>query len=335
MVQQIRSQRLISALVGHDADPRRPPLRRAGSMALTGVLLAALTAGILGGYGMLTGASSASPTDPSAVLLDKRSGARYVYLESDRRLHPVLNYTSGALLAGPVVKTVATGKLAGVPLGATLGIPGAPDTLPAAEKLLEAAWTVCTDRAGRGTLLVGTVPAGEPVAGRALLVRDPSGRTFLVRDGRRFQLPDGGSPEPAPALVATAWIDAVPAGPDLTALPANAGTADFSVRACVSRPADEPAAIRLDPVIPEGNTPAGPARVDVVHVPRGRGAVVTAGGAGAVHVVTDDGQSCPLSSRDVLAKLGYPAVKPVTVPAELIALMPAGPLLDPEVAGRH
>ncbi len=319
----LQSQRLIGALIAHDADPRRPPLRRSGSVVLTGVLLAALAAGLLAGYGMLTGASLAEPTDPSAILLDRVTGARYVYLESDGRLHPVLNYTSGLLLAGPSVKAVAAGKLAKVPLGTTLGIAGAPDALPAAESLLGEAWTVCTDRAGHGTLLVGTVPRGEPLSGRALLVQDPSRRTFLVRDGLRRQLPGPGGHVPAP--VAAAWIDAVPAGPDLDALPADIETTDFAVRACVTHPSGEPASIRVDPVVPS---------TDEVYVPRGRGAVVVSP-VGAVHIVTDDGRGFPLASADLLARLGYPEVKPVTVPAELLALLPAGPLLDPEAVGRR
>jgi hypothetical protein len=122
-----------------------------------------------------------------------------------------------------------------VPLGETLGIPGAPDSLPSAERLLTDAWTVCTDRTPRSTLLVGTTPPGDPVTGRALLVRDPQGRTFLVADGHRFQFPVdrvdatlralgwyGRTPSP----VAAAWIDALPAGPDLSAPPVpGAGTA--------------------------------------------------------------------------------------------------------------
>ncbi|BCY15533.1 type VII secretion protein EccB [Actinoplanes sp. L3-i22] len=326
---RLSSERLIGALVAHDADPGRPALRRPGPVALTGVLIAALGAGLLGGYGMLTGASLAEPTDPSVVLFDRGSGAQYVYLESDRRLHPVLNYTSGLLLAAgesPGARPVATGKLAKVPLGATLGIPDAPDALPPRESLLTGAWTVCTDRAGRSTLLVGTVPPGAPAGARSLLVRDPAGRTFLVRDGRRFQGSADLWPGRTPAPVSTAWIDAVPAGPDLTAAPAEEEQTDFSVRACVTRPAGEPATIRLDPVIPAGTAE--------IYVPRGTGAVVTSG-TGSVQLITEDGRGFPLASQELLARLGYPDVRPVTVPAELLGMLPAGPLLDRELAGRH
>ncbi|GAA4594866.1 type VII secretion protein EccB [Actinoplanes octamycinicus] len=402
-------ERLTGALIAHDADPPHPALRRPAPVVLTGVLIAALTAGVLAAYGMVTGAALAEPTDPTAILLDRHSGARYVYLESDRRLHPILNYTSGLLLAAaesPRVKAVSTRKLAGVPLGGTLGIPDAPDDLPLAGKLLDGAWTVCT-AGGAGTVLVGTTPTGGTVAEQALLVRDPTGRTFLVHAGHRFQLPADrvdatlralGWYGRTPGPVATGWIDAVPAGPDLIApeVPA-AGTAsalpgrwvgevltdsagqfavvlgdgiaavtelqarllgppiavgaafrglrpsdrgvrsaaglpavvppiaEFPVRACVTRPADGPATVRLNPAVPD----AGP-----VHVPRGHGAVVTSP-AGPVQVVTDTGRAYPLASGDLLTRLGYPGVRPVTVPAELLAQLPAGPLLDRERAGRR
>ncbi|BCJ43506.1 type VII secretion protein EccB [Actinoplanes ianthinogenes] len=400
-------ERFTGALIVHDADPPRPPLRRTVPVLLTGLLIAALVAGGLAAYGMVTGAGLTEPTDPAAILLDRHSGARYVYLESDRRLHPVLNYTSGLLLAAsesPRVKAVSTKRLAGVPLGETLGIPDAPDELPLADRLLEGAWTACTE-GGAGTLLVGTTPSGGTVADQALLVRDPTGRTFLVHAGQRFQLPADRTDATlralgwygrAPGLVATSWIDAVPAGPDLIApeVPA-AGAAsvlpghrvgevltdsggqfavvladgiaaitelearllapptavgaeflrlppsgqrvrsglpptvpritDLPVRVCVTRPADGPATLRFDPAVP------GPGPV---HVPRGHGAVVTST-AGPIQLVTDAGRAYPLASADLLARLGYAGVRPVAVPAELIAQLPAGPLLDPERAGRH
>ncbi|MFC3989986.1 type VII secretion protein EccB, partial [Actinoplanes siamensis] len=318
-MRDVQLQRLTAALIGHDADPGRPPLRRAGAAVLTGALVAALVAGGLAAYRMVTGGGLADPTDPSVILLDRRSGARYVFLETDRRLHPVLNYTSGLLLAAgeqPEVKPVSQARLARVPLGATLGIPGAPDALPPAENLIRDAWTVCTDRAARTSLLVGAAPPGAPAGERALLVHDPTGRTFLVGGGARRRLPAERAVQwfgRSPALVAAAWIDAVPAGPDLFSPPGPppAGLADFAVRACVTRPADGPASVRLDPALPPGVTP----------VPRGRGAVVTAT-SGVTHVVTDDGRACPLSSRDLLPRLGYAGVEPVTVPAELVALLP-------------
>jgi type VII secretion protein EccB len=229
---QYSVQRVVAALVSHDPDPHRSPLRRAGVTALVGLLVAALIVGGFAVYGIFTGHSMAEADDTSAVLVEKNSGARYVYLKSDGKLHPVLNYTSGLLLTEsdtPALKTVPAEKLARLPLGATLGIPDAPDALPTAGHLLDGAWSVCTDAVGgraRSTLLVGTAPSGgsEPAGG--LLVRDAIGRIHLIHAGKRHLLPAArvdavqralGWYGTRPWLASAAWVDAVPAGPDLVA----------------------------------------------------------------------------------------------------------------------
>ncbi|MFC4066881.1 type VII secretion protein EccB [Actinoplanes subglobosus] len=229
---QYSVQRVVAALVSHDPDPHRSPLRRAGVTALVGLLVAALTVGGFAVYGLFTGHSMAEANDTTAVLVEKNSGARYVYLKSDGKLHPVLNYTSGLLLIDgdtPSLKTVPADKLARIPLGATLGIPDAPDALPAAVNLLGGAWSVCTDTVAgrpRSTLVVGTAMSGGSAQAGGLLVRDASGRTHLVIAGKRHLLPAArvdaieralGWYGTRPWLVSTAWADAVPAGPDLAA----------------------------------------------------------------------------------------------------------------------
>ncbi|SDT74046.1 type VII secretion protein EccB [Actinoplanes derwentensis] len=229
---QYSVQRVVAALVSHDPDPQRSPLRRAGATALVSLLVAALAVGGFAAYGLFTGNTMAEATDKSAVLVEKKTGARYVYLESDGKLHPVLNYTSGLLLATgnpPELKTVAAEKLAKVPLGAPLGIPGAPDSLPAAKSLLSGAWSVCTDTSAgrpRSTLLVGTAASGGAAATGGLLVRDTAGRTHLILGSQRFLLPDGQVDPIVRALgwfgyrpwqVSASWVDAIPAGPDLAA----------------------------------------------------------------------------------------------------------------------
>ncbi|GAB1643992.1 type VII secretion protein EccB [Krasilnikovia sp. MM14-A1259] len=240
---QFSRQRVVAALVTHDPDPYRSPLRRAGTTALVSLVVAALAVSAVAVYGVLTGHSNDNPRDGSVVYLEKGSGARYVYLGSDRRLHPVLNYSSGLLIANsatPALVTTTRERLATVPLGDPLGIPGAPDSLPARGDLIDRPWSICTQApdpatpaaAPRSTLLVGdrltdgtvvTAPgAGLPPL--ALLVRDPARRTFLVAGNRRFLIPDD---RHAPILsafkwsdrqpwpVATAWINSVPLGPDV------------------------------------------------------------------------------------------------------------------------
>jgi type VII secretion protein EccB len=239
---QYSVQRVVAALVTHDPDPHRSPLRRAGMTALISLVIAALAVGAAAVYGLLTGASSANIRDESAVFLEKGSGARYVYLKSDDRLHPVLNYASGLLIANstaPKVVSTTRKKLATVELGDPMGIPDAPDSLPGSGKgdLLKGPWSVCTSSSEdpgsggepRSTLLVGDTLADGTIAGsaQALVVRDPTSRTFLVYGNRRFLIPADrytailrafgwGDRQAWP--VAAAWINAIPLGPDIKPL---------------------------------------------------------------------------------------------------------------------
>jgi hypothetical protein len=130
---QYSLQRVVAALVTHDPDPHRSPLRRAGTTALVSVVVAALAVTGAAIWGILTGAGTTTINDESAVYLEKGTGARYVYLKSDGRLHPVLNYASGLLIANagaPTMVTASRKALATVPLGDPLGIPDARDSVP-------------------------------------------------------------------------------------------------------------------------------------------------------------------------------------------------------------
>jgi type VII secretion protein EccB len=243
---QYSQQRVVAALVAHDPDPHRSPLRRAGSAALIGLVVASLAVGGAAVYGLLTGRSSVEPRNEAVVFLEKGSGARFVYLKSDDRMHPVLNYSSALLIANataPKLVEASAQSLARVPLGDPLGIPDAPDSLPAAKGgLVQRFWTVCSrtpadsgsdtpaqsllvvgDRLTDGTLL--PVPRADTPAAdlRGLLVVDPSGRAYLIYNNKRFLIPAGRlqstqsflgwTQQPMP--VAAAWINAVPSGPDL------------------------------------------------------------------------------------------------------------------------
>ncbi len=243
---QYSQQRVVAALVTHDPDPHRSPLRRAGSAALIGLVVATLAVGAAAVYGLLKGRSSVQPRNEAVVFLEKGSGARFVYLKSDDRMHPVLNYSSALLIANataPKLVEASSQSLAKVALGEPLGIPDAPDSLPAAKGgLVDRLWTVCSrtpadsgsdtpaqsllaigDRLTDGTVL--PVPRADTPAAdlRGLLVTDPAGRTYLVYNNKRFLIPAGRlqrtqdflgwTQQPLP--VAAAWINAVPIGPDL------------------------------------------------------------------------------------------------------------------------
>ncbi|GGQ44924.1 type VII secretion protein EccB [Couchioplanes azureus] len=243
---QYAQQRVVAALVTHDPDPHRSPLRKAGTTVLVGIVVAALAVAGAAVYGLLTGRGSVDPRNEAVVFLEKGTGARYVYLKSDDKMHPVLNYVSGILIANsatPELKNASRESLARVPLGEPLGIPDAPDSLPPAKGgLLENVWTVCSQapqaQAGsappQSVLSIGAgvgggtelpVPRADtpPDQLRGLLVTDTSDRTFLVYNNKRFRIP----PERLQQVrvrfrwnqtalpVAAAWINAVPIGPDL------------------------------------------------------------------------------------------------------------------------
>jgi type VII secretion protein EccB len=251
---QYSLQRVVAALVTHDPDPHRSPLRRAGTTALISLVIAALAVGGAAIYGLLTGHSNVQLRDESVVFLEKGSGARYVYLKSDDKLHPVLNYTSGLLIANaqaPKLVSTSRERLATVPLGDPLGIPDAPDSLPVRQDLRTADWSICSAQSAseaeptsapsqasaaepRSTLLVGerltggTVAAapGAGQASRALLARDPTEQTFLLYRNSRFRIPPDrvtaslralGWNAQQPTDVAAAFVNAVPLGPDLAA----------------------------------------------------------------------------------------------------------------------
>ncbi|HET8662098.1 MAG TPA: type VII secretion protein EccB [Micromonosporaceae bacterium] len=103
--------------------------------------------------------------------------------------------------------------------------------------------------------------------------------------------------------------------------------------------------LRVDVRVPAAEETAVPAkapvrgavRADRVLVAPGWGVVVSAlaspqAPSGALSLVTDLGVRHDVPHPDVLAMLGYAAVRPVRLPAALVALLPAGPALDPEAA---
>ncbi|GHJ05916.1 hypothetical protein TPA0907_02830 [Micromonospora humidisoli] len=81
-------------------------------------MVAVLVAAGVGIYGLLTKVGGNSWRQPGAVVVEKESGATYIYL--DGRLHPTLNYASALLAAGrpgtPVVR-VSASTLGTVPRG--------------------------------------------------------------------------------------------------------------------------------------------------------------------------------------------------------------------------
>ncbi|AUS81320.1 type VII secretion protein EccB [Actinoalloteichus sp. AHMU CJ021] len=222
--------RLVSALMRARTDEPAPPHRRFGTGFFGGVLLAALISAGFGVYGLIVPSGNDSWRAAGTIIVEEETGARYLYL--DGLLHPVLNYASARLAVNDArgqVSQVSQRSLEGVPRGVPIGIPNAPDSLPAAADMTDGPWLSCasttTDEAGQdrpATTLLVAGPGGITLAdGEGLLVVGPDDQTHLVWQGRKYRFPDGtiaaalGYDTVTPLRVTTSWINALPTGPDL------------------------------------------------------------------------------------------------------------------------
>ncbi|WP_446220161.1 type VII secretion protein EccB [Micromonospora sp. IBHARD004] len=239
---QFTVQRAVAALVMRETDPAQSPFRRLAGAGLASVLVAVIGLGGFALYGLFAGGGN-SWRDSGAVIVEKESGARFVYRE--QRLHPVLNYASALLIIGadrPKTVLVSRRSIEGVPRGLPLGIADAPDSLPAPGRLSTAPWTVCSvtsTEAGRteprSALLIGRdATDGRALGEQGLLLRHPDGSLHLLWHDRRYLLRDTDRVLAALAAtreravpVAPALLNTVPAGADL-APPAVRGLGDRS-----------------------------------------------------------------------------------------------------------
>jgi type VII secretion protein EccB len=226
---QFLNRRIVSALLSGEPETTELPMRRF-AIALIASLAAAVlvVAGFLV-YGLLV--PGGSRPDENTIILERETGATYIYIQG--QLHPVLNFTSARLILGqadPTVVTLAQASLRDVPRGLPVGIPGAPNTLPDKRSLIGLPWSVCT--APRSTtsvtldtqVLVGTVPpgGGQLAADEGVLVTaGASTDRYLVWRDHRLRVNDNavvaalGWTGVRPAPVSAAFLDALPAGPDL------------------------------------------------------------------------------------------------------------------------
>lgn len=238
---QFSLQRAIGALAMRDPDPVASPLRRIGGALFASVMIAVLAVAAVGVYGLLRPSAGEAWREGRATIIEKETGARYVYVEGV--LYPVLNYTSAILLLGTTdTVPVARAELVGVPRGTPVGIPGAPDPLPGREQLVADPWTLCSrpsteDTDGTESVLrVGWVPGGPPLDQAGVLAVDPTGGFHLLWNNRRFALADHQAvlaaftwAESSAIGVSAALLNVIPAGPDLGPVATVRGDDDSAV----------------------------------------------------------------------------------------------------------
>jgi type VII secretion protein EccB len=162
-----------------ETDPAQFPFRRVTVAGFASLMVGVIFIAGFAVYALFTGGSSDTwKQQAGAVLLEKGNGALYVYKEKEGGLHPVRNLASALLYAGGSnrnIVTVSSKSLSGVPRGAMVGIPDAPDAVPTPDQLVDGAWTACS------------VPVPETGA-------DEGGHRSLLAIGNLLGVADGGTP---------------------------------------------------------------------------------------------------------------------------------------------
>lgn len=230
---QFLTQRVISAFVMRETDPQQSPLRRGVGAVFGGVMVAILVAAGFGIYGILTKVGSDGWKTEGAVVIEKETGASFVYAQG--ALHPTLNFASAKLATSSPsaqVFRVSSNSLSEVPRGNMIGIPGAPDSLPGLKKRIGLPWTICslqtTNSSGNQTTRDRLAVGRGTTGGRALtddeglLVRESrEDATYLVWRGHRHRIQDASTlvraifGEVSSERVGSAWINALPSGSEI------------------------------------------------------------------------------------------------------------------------
>lgn len=180
-------RRLVTAFTSGAPGGREVEAPRHGRTLVGGAVLAGLVIAGAAVSGVL------KPTVPDGwkekgLVIGKESGSRFV--AQDGRLFSVINTTSARLLTAPGdfrITFVPDEEIAAERPGATVGIVGAPDVLPARNALIQSGWTACTSASGHSQVRIAEDPAAAPVAGSAVVVR-ASDQTWVVSNGRRHQV---------------------------------------------------------------------------------------------------------------------------------------------------
>jgi type VII secretion protein EccB len=231
------TRRIVSAQLVGEPETNELPMRRFAFAVFGGFVVALLVFAGFGVYGLIRPGGKGPVA--GAIIVERETGSKYLYL--DGLLHPVLNWTSARLILNeekPQVRTMAQASLRDVPRGRPVGIAGAPDALPAKKELLGMPWSVCSAPRSRDSValatqvIVGQVPANgvAPGAGEGLLVSVDDVR-YLVLRNFRLRIRDNatvaalGWAGVRPTPVGGAFLNALPAGPDLQPLAVpDAGT---------------------------------------------------------------------------------------------------------------
>ena len=149
---QFLVQRVLSAFVMRETDPAQSPLRRGIGAAFAGAMIAIILCAGFAVFGLITKIGSGKWRVEGAVVIEKETGAPFVFREGI--LYPMINYTSAVLAGEAPTKVFRESRrtLSRANRGNMLGIPNAPASLPDKKNTVSGPWTLCavpgTDVAG-------------------------------------------------------------------------------------------------------------------------------------------------------------------------------------------
>lgn len=185
--QNFSRRRLLSAFVsgapgGKELEPATPLRAVIAAIALTALVL---LVGLF--YGFIRPGLPQGWENGKLVLVSD-TGARFVTV--DGVLHPVINTASARLLLpSDEYDVISTDQasLAGTPIGATLGIVGAPDELPAPGALVNAGWTACVADATALEVRIGGGSRVTAADDRSAVV-ESDGTLYVISGERSFAI---------------------------------------------------------------------------------------------------------------------------------------------------
>jgi ESX secretion system ATPase EccB len=219
--------RLSSALVLGNPSSAEVPAKRALTGMIVGLAVALLIGIGVGVFGLIVPARDTAWQEPGVIIVEEESGNRFVY--AGDTLYPVLNQASALLLlgSGARVEVTARGSLAGVPRGAPVGIPDAPQIMPGPGDLVRGPWLVClaggADRPATRVDFDPATPTAVLPADRALSLVSEDGTRYVVHRGVKYPVGDPAVPVAlgmgtAPSVPAPrTWLDELRTGPELAA----------------------------------------------------------------------------------------------------------------------
>ena len=228
--QSYSRRRLVTAFTSGIPDGVELTPKKNQTPVIVGVGLTVIAVLISMFYGIIS-PSLPSGWENNKLIVAKNSAARYV--SSKGTLHPVINAISARLLIPSSdfkVITVDDDQLTGIPIGSTIGILGAPDSLPDQENLVTGSINSCTSKQGTDTT-VSNEQANTQASHEAALV-SVDGADYLVTGSHRYKMPSEptlrdaylralGIPQITAINASAQWINLFEHGDEMTPIAIN------------------------------------------------------------------------------------------------------------------